>query len=287
MEAAGQIENGRSRVRRLLEATALVALVIAIGLVFDMSVFAYVAMSFPVAVGFQLWVRRRPLHEMWVRRGPALARATLIPWLAVLFAIPPLISLITQDESSSQVIWTLVVIAGCVPASYVVKQRGPETLRFIVLCLATGGLVGALILTLNEVADLVKDFAQSKTDFLHAGESDALAFAKSFLVLWPGYYVIEEVLFRGVLDSHVQHEGERHGLWTAIFVSLLWGSWHLPVIEAVAPDASTGEVLAGLYVMQGLVGPFLSYWWRRSGNLLVPAVTHDFLDSLRNATVGL
>jgi hypothetical protein len=86
-----------------------------------------------------------------VRRGPALSRATLIPWLAVLFAIPPLISLITQGESSSQVIWTLVVIAGSVPASYVVKQRGPDTLRYIFLCLATGGLVGAFLLTVHEI----------------------------------------------------------------------------------------------------------------------------------------
>ena len=287
MEAAGQIENGRSRIRRLLEATALVALVIAIGLVFDMSVFAYVAMSFPAAVGFQLWIRRRPLHEMWVRHGPALSRSTLIPWLAVVFAIPPTISLITQAMPSSQVIWTLVVIAGCVPASYVVKQRDSDTLRYIVLCLATGGLIGALYLTLQEVGDLVTDYTQGKTDFLSAGESDALAFVKSFAVLWPGYYVVEEVLFRGVLDSHVQHEGERHGIWTAIFVSLLWGSWHLPVVLAIAPDASPGDVIAVLYINQGLVGPFLSYWWRRSGNLLVPAVTHDFLDSLRNATIGL
>jgi hypothetical protein len=41
-----------------------------------------------------------------------------------------------------------------------------------------------------------------------------------------------------------------------------------------------------MLVLQGLVGPFLSYWWRRSGNLLVPAVTHDWLDSFRNGFAG-
>jgi membrane protease YdiL (CAAX protease family) len=275
------------RLRRCLEATILVAIVIGIGLVFDMPVFAYVAMSFPAAVAFQLWVARRPLHEMWVRRGPALSRATLIPWLAALFAIAPLISLITQEEPSSQVIWTLVVIAGSVPASYVVKQRGPETLRYIVLCLATGGLVGAALLTVNDLVDIVEDLARAKVDFLPAGESDASAFGKSFVLLWPGYYVVEEVLFRGVLDSHVHHEGERKWLLSAIFVSLLWGAWHLPVILELAPDAPAGQVIAAMFIMQGLVGPFLSYWWRRSGNLIVPAVTHDFLDSLRNAISGI
>jgi len=280
-------DRSTSRLRRCLEATALVAVVIGIGLAFDMAIFAYVAMSFPAAVGFQLWVRRRPLQEMWVRRGPALSRSTLIPWLAALFAIPPLISLITQGESSSQVIWTLVVIAGAIPASYVVRQWGPDTLRYVVLCLATGGLVGALLLTLNEIVEIVDDFARAKSDFLPVGESDLLAFAKSFVVLWPGYYVIEEVLFRGVIDSHVQHEGERRWLLSAIFVSLLWGAWHLPVILETSPGASAAVVLANMFVLQGLVGPFLSHWWRRSGNLLVPAVTHDFLDSLRNATEGI
>jgi membrane protease YdiL (CAAX protease family) len=283
----GEEDRPTSQLRRYLEAAVLVAIVIGIGLVFDMSVFAYVAMSFPAAVIFQLWVARRPLHEMWVRRGPALSRATLIPWLAVLFAIPPLISLITQDEPSSQVIWTLVVIAGCVPASYVVKQWGPDTLRYIVLCFATAGLIGAALLTLNDLVDIVEDLAKAKSNFLPVGESDALAFGKSFLVLWPGYYMIEEVLFRGVLDSHVHHEGDRRWLLSAIFVSLLWGSWHLPVILAISPGASAAVVIANMYVMQGLVGPFLSYWWRRSGNLIVPAFTHDFLDSLRNAISGI
>jgi membrane protease YdiL (CAAX protease family) len=205
----------------------------------------------------------------------------------VLFAIPPLISLIIQEQPSSQVIWTLVVIAGSVPASYVVKERGPETLRYIVLCLATAGLVGALLLTLNDLIDLVEDLARAKVDFLPAGESDALAFGKSFLVLWPGYYMIEEVLFRGVIDSHVHHEGERKWLLSAIFVSLLWGTWHLPVILELSPGASVGSVIASMLILQCAVGPFLSYWWRRSGNLLVPAVTHDFLDSLRNAISGI
>jgi membrane protease YdiL (CAAX protease family) len=280
-------DRSTSRLRRCLEATVLVAIVIGIGLVFDMALFAYVAMSFPAAVAFQLWVARRPLHEMWVRRGPALSRSTLIPWLAVLFAIAPLISLITQEEPSSQVIWTLIVIAGSVPASYVVKQRGPDTLRFIVLCLATGGLVGAALLTINDLVDIFEDLAKAKADFLPAGESDTLAFGKSFILLWPGYYMIEEVLFRGVLDSHVHHEGERKWLLSAIFVSLLWGAWHLPVILELSPGAPAGDVIASMFVMQGLVGPFLSYWWRRSGNLIVPAVTHDFLDSLRNAISGI
>jgi hypothetical protein len=45
------------------------------------------------------------------------------------------------------------------------------------------------------------------------------------------------VAFRGAIDSHVRHPGERHGLGStvygivsAIVVSVLWGLWHLPII---------------------------------------------------------
>jgi hypothetical protein len=273
----------------VFEAIALVGVLIAIGVVLDMAVATYVALSFPAAVLFQLYVRRRALHEMWVRRGPALSRRSVIPWLAGVFALPPLIALIAGyiSDAPSEIIWTLVVALGCVPASYVIKQRTRDTLHFVILCLATGGVIGVILLSLNGIADVVEELASAEHRFFEGAERDALTLVLNFAILWPGYYVVEEVLFRGVVDSHVHHQGERHGIISAIFVSLLWGSWHLPVILAVAPEAPVGEVLASMFVLQGLVGPFLSHWWRRSGNLLVPAVTHDLLDSFRNATQGL
>jgi hypothetical protein len=282
VEAAEHTEDGRSRLRRCLEAIVLVVIVVAIGLVFDMSVSAYVALSFPATVVFQLLVRRRPLNEMWVRRGPALSRATVIAWLAVLLATPPLIALIVKSFSSGQVIWFLVITAGAVPASYVIAQRAPDTVRMIFLCLATGGLVGTAVLALNIAAD-VEDIAKLKSNFLGVAGNDALAFVENYAILWPGYYMVEEVLFRGSIDSHVHHIGERHWFWSAIFVSLLWGFWHLPI---VAGEGSAAVVIANMFVLQGLVGPFLSYWWRRSGNLIVPAATHDFLDTFRNVFEG-
>lgn len=199
----------------------------------------------------------------------------------MLLAIPPLIAL-TSSDSAGDIIWSLVVIGGAVPASYVIAQRAPGTVQFIFLCLATGGVVGTLILLISVIGE-VDDLAKKKVDFLDVAGSDTLALVETFLVLWPGYYMVEEVLFRGSIDSHVHHPGERHGLWSAIFVSLLWGFWHFPVVVG---EGSVAEVIASMLVLQGLVGPFLSYWWRRSGNLLVPAVTHDWLDSFRNGFAG-
>jgi membrane protease YdiL (CAAX protease family) len=39
-----------------------------------------------------------------------------------------------------------------------------------------------------------------------------------------------------------------------------------------------------LVVYQGVIGTFLSIWWRKSGNLGVSATTHAVIDSVRNAS---
>jgi membrane protease YdiL (CAAX protease family) len=43
-----------------------------------------------------------------------------------------------------------------------------------------------------------------------------------------------------------------------------------------------GASVIQLLVVQGLVGPFLSLFWRRSGNLMVPGFAHAVSDSVRN-----
>jgi membrane protease YdiL (CAAX protease family) len=58
-------------------------------------------------------------------------------------------------------------------------------------------------------------------------------------------------------------------------VSVLWGLWHHPIV----PQATILQLL----VTQVAVGPFLSLFWRRSGNLMVPGFAHALTDSVRNA----
>ncbi len=66
-----------------------------------------------------------------------------------------------------------------------------------------------------------------------------------------------------------------YGIVSAILVSVLWGLWHHPI----APQASVVQLL----VTQVAMGPFLSLFWRRSGNLMVPEFAHALSDSVRNA----
>ncbi len=109
--------------------------------------------------------------------------------------------------------------------------------------------------------------------------------AVGFLLYVPVCFVLEEVVFRGALDPHVYHPGESRPLLSAIYVSALWGLWHLPLLSfsGVGPF-----IVLMLRVVVGhvVVGVFLSDGWRRSGNLGVPAVVHAFIDAVRNTFLG-
>ncbi len=103
----------------------------------------------------------------------------------------------------------------------------------------------------------------------------------SFILYVPVCFVLEEVVFRGALDSHVFQPGDKGQWWTAIFISTLWGWWHLP-IAGVAGIQRLVTLLFLLPCVHIAVGVFFSLSWRRSGNLAVPATIHAFIDAVRN-----
>jgi membrane protease YdiL (CAAX protease family) len=59
-------------------------------------------------------------------------------------------------------------------------------------------------------------------------------------------------------------------------VSVLWGLWHYPI----TPHTSAIEGVAEVLPLQVAVGPFLSLFWRRSGNLMVHATINSFRNAL-------
>ena len=93
-------------------------------------------------------------------------------------------------------------------------------------------------------------------------------------------FVLEEVTFRGAIDSHVHEDGERHGVLSAIYVSLLWALWHFPTVPTSEPVLIR---VVSVLPTQLCVGIFLSLWWRRSGNLAVTVGAHALVDAVRNA----
>ena len=260
------------RARRVVEITLFVGVWVAFGELLDMNPDIYLLFGIPLTFAFQLYVARRPVHEMWVRHAPAfhISRRDLLG--AALLAIVPAITLVLDlrnDAGLPVYLWDLVVLAATVPAAWALRQFVPRTRRYLLFCLGTAGVIGCLwFVGVDVLSDRYFHRASDEPSF------DLFVFAQYLLLYLPALFLIEEVVFRGVLDSHVQHEGEHHGILTAIYVSVLWGLWHYPI--------ASGEAVVMLVLVMGTTGIFLSIFWRKSGNLGVPGGTHAFIDAVRN-----
>ena len=267
-------------IRRWLEVTAFVALWIAAGEILNMSGNVYLLFGIPLTAAFQLLVRRKPIKDLWVRDGPGLSVRTVSFKLAIPLAIVPIYHLIlsvVKGQAIGLFLYAIAAIIGAGAAAYALGQFRRQTWLYLGLCVATAGLIGIL---LTSAAAWHAASAVHPTG-VHL-KPNALFGIDSFLLYIPALFMVEEVSFRGALDSHVRHPDEGHGLSStvygivsAIFVSVLWGLWHHPIV----PQASVVQLL----VAQVAMGPFLSLFWRRSGNLLVPGFAHALSDSVRNA----
>jgi membrane protease YdiL (CAAX protease family) len=97
-------------------------------------------------------------------------------------------------------------------------------------------------------------------------------------------FMLEEVVFRGSLDSYLWRPGEKNALYSTAELSFLWGLWHLPIVPV---EGSLFLVALRLGCFHMLAGIPLSLSWRTGGNLLVPAAAHAALDGVRNALLLL
>ena len=253
-----------------------------------MSANAYLLFGIPLTAGFQLFVRKRPIKDLWVRGGPYLSLRTVSFKLAIPLAIVPFVNLVlfvVKGQGFGYIGYALAATVGAGAAAYALGQFSGETWRYLGLCLATAGLLGFLFVIGPHI---LADWYEAST-VQPTGRSlgpAALVGIESLLLYIPVVFVMEEVAFRGAIDSHVRYSGELHGnrstvygIASAIAVSVLWGLWHYPVI----PHASVIQVVAQLLILQVAAGPFLSLFWRRSGNLMVPGFVHATIDSVRNA----
>ena len=272
LEGAAPRHPAEDRARRLVEITLFVAVWVGLGELLDMNPNIYLVFGVPLTIAFQLYVARRPLHEMWVRHAPAFHLAQRDLMVAGLLAIVPLITFVSDVSNSAGVpfyLWDLTAIAATVPCAWALRQFVPRTRRYLLFCLATAGVIGVFwMVGLDFLDDAFFHRASDEPSF------DLFVFVQYMLLYLPALFLLEEVVFRGVLDSHVQHEGEHHGLLTAIYVSVLWGLWHFPI--------RGGEAVIALILVMGTTGVFLSIYWRKSGNLGVSGGTHAFVDSVRN-----
>jgi membrane protease YdiL (CAAX protease family) len=275
-----------SRARRMAEGLAFVAGWVAIGYVFDLGKTLnrqclYLLIGIPLTVVFQLAIRKRPLRELWVRDGPRLGfRSVLAPVTVVLMIVP--VYLLVRDVADTNgagfVGYDIVLFIGAIGAGYAARQFTDATWGDLAKCFLTAGLIGIL--------SAIDIYSNTTTAHPFGSPFDAPA-TRDFFVSLGTYlvavFVLEEVWFRGALDSHVHHQGERHGILSAIFVSLLWSWWHLPLTVGTPVI----EAVLQLPIVMVPMGIFLSIFWRRSGNLAVPGFSHAFSDSVRNILIGV
>lgn len=274
----------RPRPVRVAEGIAFVAVWVAIGLIFDLGETTnrqsfYLVLGIPFTIVFQLFVRRRPLHELWVRDGPRLEwRVVFVPLVVVILVVPMYLLVRDINDGAGFVLYDLALLVGAVGVAYAAKQFVDATWRDLAQCLLTAGLIGTLA-----SLDMYADVSTAHPFASPFGASALRDFFVSLATYIPAVFVVEEVWFRGALDSHIHHPGESHGVRSAVLVSLLWSWWHLPL----AVNQGVVKSLLTLPIVMVPMGIFLSIYWRRSGNLGVPGFTHALSDSIRNVLVGV
>jgi hypothetical protein len=274
-----------SQLRRALEATAFLGAWMVIGFVLRLDPNSYLLLGLPITIIFQLLVRKAPLRALWVRKAPPLDIGKLKPaaqLVAIAFATANMVLLYKYYFASHSwilVLYELVAILGSIPLAYAIHNFTKQMIRPLLLCLATAGSV---VVGLDLTSYLWGVFeAHSMAPVTLGGF--VIVWVVSMVQYLPVVFLLEEVWFRGAFDSHIYHLGEKYSNLIALYVSLLWGAWHFPIVYAASMGVAADiGLLMELLALQGVVGYFLSIYWRKSGNLLVPGSVHAFVDSVRN-----
>jgi membrane protease YdiL (CAAX protease family) len=188
----------------------------------------------------------------------------------VTFALPQKLWLVA--------LWLLCAVAGAIVAAIAITQQPAGATRRGLPSFITAVLIGVAIMAASAFA---------RHHPIGVPLSKLFLLLKQFLLYFVVSFVLEEVAFRSALDSHIYQprtNGPQDGLpWlSAVFVSALWGIWHLP-ISAISGASAFAVAIPALIIVHTLVGVPLSFCWRASGTLVLPAAAHALIDSYRNS----
>jgi membrane protease YdiL (CAAX protease family) len=175
-------------------------------------------------------------------------------------------------------LWLLCACAGAVLAAFALSQQRGSSARQALPSFLAAVLIGVGIMAASALARHHSiGFSLPKLAYL----------VKQFLLYFTVCFALEEVVFRGALDSHVyqsRSDSQPSGSpWlSAIFVSALWGIWHLPTAP-VSNAPAFAAIIPSVLIVHTLVGVPLSFCWRASGTLVLPSAAHALIDTYRNA----
>lgn len=264
------------------QAITFVGIWMTIGWLFHLDGNSYLLVGVPLVAMFQIFICKKSLVNLWVRDATCfrlkISGIILGSGLAILPAFE-LSRTITSHHWTSHIpemLWLACCVCGGFCAAFSLGQFTKPTWKTLGFCLATAGAIGCVITCGGFLARVLmhKQSALITTSQLITG-------GHSFLLYFPVCFVLEEVAFRGAIDSHVHHPGDKHSWLSATFVSALWGLWHLPIV-GTKDMLQLITLIILLPCIHVATGTFLSLSWRRCGNLAVPAIVHALIDAVRN-----
>jgi hypothetical protein len=253
--------------RRYAEVTLFVAVWMALGrsLGWDDAV-RYQLLGIPLTVGFQAWVRRAPIRALWVREAPGFPLDRYYALLALGLVVVPVWSVASAASrgSGSQVAFASAASAG----AFALRYCHRTSLRPFLMCLASQGTIAGALWAARAAAGRAPA-PLSVLEFLSFG--------------FPLAFVVDEVSFRGVVDSHLYRPGDQFAWSSALFVSSLWAVWHVPAMIRESPGSSVLGLALFRIVVQPVFSVPLSWAWRQTGNLAIPAFFHMVVDAVAEA----
>ncbi|MBV9867025.1 MAG: CPBP family intramembrane metalloprotease [Abitibacteriaceae bacterium] len=265
--------------RNYIEAASFTLIWIAAGGLLHLNSNDYLLLGVPLVVVFQLLVRQQPLCKLWVRD----AQSFSISWRGVMLALGLLIvpvydlATLAPTRNWSVILWLVCCLGGAVLVAFAgCRLQWDSITKSVVLSFATAVLMGCALMSITALA---QGRSPSVSSF------QVLPLLKQFYLYFLVCFTLEEVVFRGALDSHVYRTGDKRPWASAFFVSALWGLWHLPILPIPNLTALL-TVAPAVVVMHALVGIPLSFCWRNGGTLLFPAAAQALMDAYRNAILG-
>ena len=166
--------------------------------------------------------------------------------------------------------WGLAGVVGAFGAVYALRAMDRDAVRSTIrTTLITGAVLVAIMVA----------YRLGTGGFNGNVAAAATTTVISLLTYLPVVFVMEEVMFRGLIDTYLHGSTPGPDRASALYGSALWGIWHLPV-AFIALGVFT---IPYLVVVHTILGYFFVTSWRQSGNLAAPGIAHAVIDALRNA----
>jgi len=264
------------RLARAAIATLVIGGYMALGFAFRLSAEGYLLLGIPITVAFQVLVVRRPLRALWLGGTPPMTFTRRSIVAVVVVAIAPAVIVIRGVRDGDPVLaaYGLAAIVGAIGAVYAMRAMDRDAVRSTV---RTTLITGAILVGIMVVFRLA-------SGGFDANLTMAVATAVISIATYvPVVFVMEEVLFRGLLDTYLHGSTPGRDRASALYGSALWGLWHLPV-AFISLGILTIPYLVAVHTALGF---FLVTSWRRTGNLAAPGIAHAATDALRNAVAVL